>query len=197
MYMDPITLKQIIQSSFTRKEVLQKLFLRAAGGNYNTLNKYIELWNIDISHFKKSHDFIPKQQAIAIELILVENSTYSRNHLKERLYKEGYKQRICEHCGQDENWNGKKMSLILDHINGMWNDNRLENLQIVCPNCNATLDTHCAKNIPKKEKIVKPRKRKVERPSKEQLLQEITELGYSAVGRKYGVSDNAIRKWIK
>jgi hypothetical protein len=40
---------------------------------------------------------------------------------------------------------GKKMSLILDHINGVNNDNRIENIRIVCPNCNATLDTHCGK----------------------------------------------------
>jgi hypothetical protein len=42
---------------------------------------------------------------------------------------------------------GKKMSLILDHINGVYNDNRIENLRIVCPNCNATLPTHCGKNM--------------------------------------------------
>jgi len=59
------------------------------------------------------------------------------------LYQEKLKNKVCELCGQDENWNGKKMSLILDHINGINNDNRLENLRIVCPNCNATLDTHC------------------------------------------------------
>ena len=58
-------------------------------------------------------------------------------------YKEGIKKRKCELCGQGEEWNGKHMSLILDHINGNPNDNRLENLQIVCPNCNATLPTHC------------------------------------------------------
>ena len=40
-------------------------------------------------------------------------------------------------------WTGKKMSLILDHINGKHNDNRIDNLRIVCPNCNATLETHC------------------------------------------------------
>jgi protein-arginine kinase activator protein McsA len=37
------------------------------------------------------------------------------------------------------------MALVLDHINGVWNDNRLENLRILCPNCNATLDTHCGR----------------------------------------------------
>ena len=39
--------------------------------------------------------------------------------------------------------------------------------------------------------------RKVERPSIEQLLKEVKESSYIAVGKKYGVSDNAIRKWIK
>jgi transposase-like protein len=39
--------------------------------------------------------------------------------------------------------------------------------------------------------------RKVKRPTYEQLIEETTELGFSAVGRKYGVSDNAVRKWIR
>ena len=63
--------------------------------------------------------------------------------MKNRLYDEGLKERKCELCGQDENWYGKKMSLILDHINGVNNDSRIENLRILCPNCNATLPTHC------------------------------------------------------
>ena len=49
-------------------------------------------------------------------------------------------------CGQDENWKGVKISLILDHINGIYNDNRIENLRIVCPNCNAGLDTFAGRN---------------------------------------------------
>ncbi len=46
----------------------------------------------------------------------------------------------------DDNWRGSKLSLILDHINGISNDNRLENLRFVCPNCNATLKTYCRGN---------------------------------------------------
>jgi hypothetical protein len=69
-------------------------------------------------------------------------------------------------------------------------------LRIVCPNCNATLDTHAGKNIKKKIKVDgRKLKRKVERPPYEQLKIEIRELGYVGTGKKYGVSDNAIRKW--
>jgi len=130
------------------------------------------------------------------------------------------KEKKCEICGQDEEWMGKKLIFVLDHINGINDDNRLENLRIVCPNCNVTLDTHGAKNIKnnygfyngnyyckcgnKKDRQSKRckkcadlKQRKVERPDKETLLKDIEELGYKGTGRKYGVSDNAIRKWLK
>jgi hypothetical protein len=80
-----------------------------------------------------------------LDQILVQGSTFSRGHLKTRLYEAGLKQRICELCGQGEIWRGVPTSMILDHINGVSDDNRLENLRIVCPNCAATFDTHCAR----------------------------------------------------
>jgi hypothetical protein len=128
-------------------------------------------------------------------------------------------------------WHGRPMSMILDHINGVADDNRVENLRIVCPNCAATLDTHCGRKmrrlpthracrrrggqfVPKDNRqqycsrccgsrwqrpqgIPKPALRRVERPPYELLVREIAETSYLAVGRKYGVSDNAIRKWVR
>jgi hypothetical protein len=149
-------LEPIIKSSKNIKEVLDKMGLRAAGGNYGIINKYIKLFNIDVEHFK----YFEKERIsnlvklsllteIPLKDVLVENSNYNRTKLKSRLYKEGLKKRECELCGQGEEWMGKKMSLILDHINGVYNDNRIKNLRIVCPNCNATLDTHCGKNLKK------------------------------------------------
>jgi hypothetical protein len=80
-----------------------------------------------------------------LERVLVEGSSYSRSHLKARLFKQGLKDRRCELCGQGELWQERRMSLILDHRNGVADDNRLANLRIVCPNCAATLDTHCGR----------------------------------------------------
>lgn len=199
-------LEPVVKESKTISEVIQKLKLTAIGGNHKTIKKYISLYEIDISHFETRKDRILrfKNPAIPLEEILINGSTYNRVHLKNRLYAEGLKKRECEECGQGELWRGKKMSLILDHKNGVNNDNRIENLRIICPNCNATLPTHAGKNNKKKiskEKYVheKPilERRIVKRPPLKQLLEEIEELGYLTTGRKYGVSDNSIRKWVK
>lgn len=189
-----------VKNSETITETLTNLNLKK--GSFEHLKKYIKQYNIDTSHFnpnkKRIKTLKERSNSIKIPLheILVENSSYNRTRLKNRLYKEGLKKKNCELCGQDESWHGKKMSLILDHINGIWNDNRIQNLRIVCPNCNATLDTHAGKNIKKKIKVDKRKlNRKVERPPYEQLKTEIRKLGYVGTGKKYGVSDNAIRKW--
>jgi len=216
--------ENLIKVSKNKTDVLNRLELRNNGGNYNTLTRYIENFKIDISHFKRPSYENLKVDKIDMKNILVENSTYSNNcSLKNRLYNEGYKERRCELCNQDENWEGKKMSLILDHKNGIHSDNRFENLRIVCPNCNATLETHGGKNLKKKPKKIRFRKsikyckcgkmirketnmcmdchslnqRKVERPTYEQLIKDIKELNYTNTGKKYGVSDNTIRKWKK
>lgn len=205
--------------------------MRAAGGNYRTIRHYAEdVWRIPIDHFDP--DAVRRaalaRQPIPLEEILVQGSTYQRSLLKERLFAEGLKARRCELCGQNEMWHGRRMSLILDHVNGVHDDNRLDNLRIVCANCNATLDTHCGRNtrLPQAQRACllcgalffpraprhrycsracgqrapglrrpRPDTRRVARPPYDQLLAEIAALGYTGVGRKYGVSDNAVRKW--
>lgn len=73
--------------------------------------------------------------------ILIENSTYaSSNHLRNRLIKEGILKNECYSCGISE-WLGKPITLHLDHKNGIHNDNRIENLHILCPNCHSQTET--------------------------------------------------------
>lgn len=149
---------EVTKNAKNKTECLIKLKLSPkSSGNYKTFSKYIKLYKIDISHFTETKYNLNKRvnfNEIPIDEVLVENSTYTNtSSLKAKLYKYGLKQRQCELCTQGEIWKGNKMSLILDHINGINDDNRLENLRILCPNCNATLDTHCkgAKGILQKE----------------------------------------------
>lgn len=136
-------LSNIVKNSFSYRGCLKKLNIRNAGGNFRTLKKYIEKYNIDTSHFKIEQCLGHKKD---ISEYLVENSNCSRANLKRRLLEENILENICVLCGQDNNWKGTKISLVLDHINGIHNDNRIENLRIVCPNCNAGLDTFAGKN---------------------------------------------------
>lgn len=223
-------LNYLISNSISLSEVLRKMNRKTNHGNFRTLKRYCFKHNINLSNILNNRDKYKNSggttKKIPINEILVSGSTYANtSNLKHRLYCENLKQPICELCGQNEIWKGKKMSLILDHINGVHNDNRIENLQIVCPNCNATLPTHGGKNTKLKReqknnvKIVKTNKnkkniekingvsknllisrektRKVERPEYDVLLNDIFYLGYLGTGKKYGVSDNAIRKWVK
>lgn len=217
-------------------EALRRLGMRAAGGNHALLKKYVnEVWKISTEHFNPGAAAAQNlhRPAKPLEEVLVKESSYSRNKLKQRLFEGGLKKRACEMCGQDETWRGRRMALILDHINGTPDDNRIENLRIVCPNCAATLDTHCGRKNRMQDPIRtckrcggefvakyrrhrycsracgvrwdrsvlrgKPHldQRRVERPPYEQLILEIETTSCLAVGRKYGVSDNAVRKWVR
>jgi 5-methylcytosine-specific restriction endonuclease McrA len=205
----------IVKISETYKEVILQMGLKVSGTNYKKIKKLITDMEIDNSHFLNRSEFLKKYNSsikprIPINELLVENSNYGRASIKKRLIRENLLEYKCEMCSNDGNWYGKKFSLILDHKNGIYNDNRLSNLRLLCPNCNATLDTHCGKNIKnkkvKKDPIIldinfhinkNKHLRKIERPDKDTLINDINNLGYSGTGRKYGVSDNAIRKWVR
>ena len=83
------------------------------------------------------------------EELFVENSAVGRHIIKRRILQRGLIEYLCSICGIEPFWNGKEMPLILDHINGIGNDNRLNNLRFVCSNCDSQLDTYKSKNIKK------------------------------------------------
>ena len=147
-------LEEIIKNSSTKTEVFEKLGLKKLAGNYNTLNRYLIKFKIDISHFKRpSLKGKTKSHKLELEQILVKDSSYANtSRLKKRLILEGILKEKCCICGQDNFWNNKKLVLIIDHINGINNDNRIENLRILCPNCNSQQDTFSGRNVVDKNK---------------------------------------------
>lgn len=213
---DKNNLSKVVSESKNIKEVLEKINSKNGCGNRKTLKKYLSLYQISINHFETRKEHYKRtllknnlKNKIPLNRILILNSMYtSTSSLKVRLYKENIKKRECEICGQNEIWRNQKIGLILDHINGINNDNRIENLRILCPNCNAAQDTFCRgirkRKMKKSSKEINEvyaqkslKQRKILRPTIEQLKHDIKELGYSGAGRKYKVSDNTIRKWEK
>jgi hypothetical protein len=229
------------------------------GGNYATIKNKIKEYGIDISHFTGQGWNVGlkvrPQKEYKLEEILQKDFSYSTSKLKRRLLESGIKEHKCECCKNGE-WNGKPIPLELHHINGDRLDNRLENLQLLCPNCHSQTDNYRGKNQTrykkenfvsdielkkmhneekekrKNEKVQKNKELKLKirtpkeirycicgkkltakqhkycsqecahndvskRPLVLELIEKINELknNISAVGRYYGVTDNAVRKW--
>ena len=215
--------KEAIKKSISWRETASKLGLsNNSGSAYGTLRKIAKKNNFDFSHFKgqgylkgKTHNF---SKATPLEKIMIKNSTYNRGDLKRRLLKNGMLENKCYICGQLPEHNNKELVMVLDHINGVNNDNREENLRLLCPNCNSQQKTFAGRNAKKEKKkyLCKKCSKKISRksksglcvqcvkeykvknrPSKDILLKEVEEHNYCIVGRRYGVSDNCIRKWLK
>ena len=80
---------------------------------------------------------LPFKAKIPLNQILKKNSNFQSYKLKNRLIKEGLKQAFCEECGWAKQTKDGRLPLELHHINGDPHDNRLENLEILCPNCHS------------------------------------------------------------
>ena len=222
-------MQNILNNSSSYDELFKKLNLNSSKSLIKMLRYRTKIENISHEKFNinaknlilnnilKKHAFKEKP----LEEILIENSTYATSsHLKNRLVKLGLLKYECFICGINE-WQNKQLILQLDHKNGKSNDNRIENLRLLCPNCHSQTDNYAGKKnkikVVRKLKFcckcgvsvdnkvfcekcdneLKLKRRKVLRPSYNDLIIEIKNHGYSATGRKYGVSDVSIKKWQK
>lgn len=144
---------QLVEACKTSKsirQVLSKLNLKEAGGNYSVIKRKIADRSIDISHFtgqiwNKGLKFSPKPHKSLNEILTI-NSIYPSHKLRIRLLRDKIMEHKCSNCN-NSSWLGNPIPLELEHINGIHSDNRLENLTLLCPNCHSLTPTYRGKNI--------------------------------------------------
>jgi Zn finger protein HypA/HybF involved in hydrogenase expression len=143
------SLEQAVKTSFSVSQVLTKLGLKPAGGNYATIKSKVKKFGIDCSHFSgqgylkgKNHDWARK---VSLEDIFNGECYTSSHRLKNRLIKEGVFERKCYKC-QNREWLGQPIAIELEHIDGKHENNSKENLTLLCPNCHAQTESYRGKN---------------------------------------------------
>lgn len=201
---------EIVLQSLSVSDVVVAMGRARVGTNYQLVRDRISALGLDTSHWRGK----ASSERVPLELQLCRGSRSSRGALKKKLIREGLLINHCALCGRPPEWEGKPLMLRLDHLNGVNDDNRLENLRLLCPNCDSQTDTYCGRNkkagrkracecgtlLARKSLRCKhcqdkmPRPTKIQWPSTEELAQLAKELGYAGCGRMLGVSDNAVRR---
>lgn len=211
--------KDAVSNSVSFSEVLRKLGIPIQGNNSYTLRSLLDKYNISYSHFTGRARYYKKTNSVDIEEYTSNKRPIKTSDLKSKLFKLGIKQNKCEICGISE-WNGLPLTCQIHHKDGNNKNNNIDNIQILCPNCHSQTENYrkdlverynkaekryckiCGREITRNASMCSNcmhlHRRKVERPEKEQLLEDWKEFrNIIKISIKYGVSDNCIRKWLK
>jgi hypothetical protein len=137
------SLREVVAVSESISDVLRKVGLVAMGGNFSSIRRAIGRFGINTDHFKGQRwrggkHTGPKKP---LSWYLKKDTYVSSNYLRRRLIREWVKQEKCEMCCLTT-WLGKPIALELEHCDGNHQNNELENLKILCPNCHAQTPTY-------------------------------------------------------
>ncbi len=208
---------EAVRKSANYSDTLRYLGVPIRGNNIATLKRVIEKHGLDTSHFVR---FVPAKGPISntyipsVEYTNKPGRRITSGKLRRKLIEEGIKDYKCDCCGISK-WNGREITLQLHHIDGDNENNSLDNLQLLCPNCHSQTVNYrgnkterkryycpdCGAEIGKGSQRCVKCSAKIKRIlpiSDEELRAEYAVLkSYRALSKKYGISDVAIRKHIE
>lgn len=183
---------------YSLTEVCNKLGKLPTNTNLEKVKNVINKYNVETPFFTKKYKNYSYTKSKPIEEYLKYGSKIPSTKLRNKLIKEKIKEYRCERCKNTE-WLGKKIPLQLHHIDGDKNNNCIENLQLLCPNCHSLTENFCGKNVKRKKIKTKEKqenKQKKQLPSKEDIINSFKKHGsYIKVGKDFNVSDKTIVNW--
>lgn len=207
-------LEPAIASSLSFSEAMRKCgYTSVTGGSHSHFSKTVRKLGIDTSHLlgqaRNRGQKASNKKSASDYLVYHANGERQRCACLVRSLLEIGRDHRCFLCGISD-WQGKRLVLEIEHKDGDFQNDREDNLEFICPNCHSQTDTYCRskeslgkEKVKKKQRIPavprpkKPRPRKVEWPSLEELRLLSKEMSMTKIGEKYGISDNAVRKWFR
>jgi hypothetical protein len=138
-------IRKAVLESPTRAEAIRQLGCIPTGSTYSQLDRHIRRLRLPTAHMTEALRYANRSKRPLHE-VLVRGKYVNSTWLRKRLIEDGVKEHKCERCGLRE-WQGQPIPLELNHKNGCRDDNRLENIDLLCPNCHALTPTYRGRNI--------------------------------------------------
>lgn len=203
-------------TSKTFAEIIRRIGLATTSTAYRDVKRRARRENVSLDHIPKglsTNAGKPSRNRTPLEKIMASGQ---RGWIKTALRRENVIPYVCAVCQLGPVWNGKLLTLRIDHINGDSSDNRLDNFRFVCPNCDSQLPTFSGRNHKRRTKCVdcsktitpgcarcidcdlkaRAHKTKIIWPEIATLLEDVKRYGYREIGTRLGVSDKAVKKHL-
>ena len=135
-----------IANSFCWSDVCRALTVSVCTYNFKRLQGLCNIYKLPTDHFDIKATFKRNKRYWTHEEIFTANSKAHKSVLRDYIRRHNVLELKCVECGIEKEWNTKPIVLEIDHINGHSEDNRIENLRMLCPNCHSQTTTYRRRN---------------------------------------------------